>query len=56
MNQLLTKDVAVIPVVHRAMVNAVSDRLTGVEFTPWDASTWKIKNWTLANGSKQESK
>ncbi len=45
MNQLLTRDVAVIPVVHRAMVNAVSDRLTGVEFTPWDASTWKIKDW-----------
>ncbi|MFM7219524.1 MAG: peptide ABC transporter substrate-binding protein [Nodosilinea sp.] len=54
MNQLLTKDVAVIPVVHRAMVNAVSDRLTGVEFTPWDASTWKIKDWALIDGSKQE--
>lgn len=47
MNELLAQDVAVIPVVHRAMTNAVSDRLTGVEFTPWDASTWAIKDWSL---------
>ncbi|WP_035986804.1 peptide ABC transporter substrate-binding protein [Leptolyngbya sp. KIOST-1] len=45
MNELLAADVAVIPVVHRAMTNAVSDRLTNVEFTPWDASTWAIKDW-----------
>lgn len=45
MNELLAEDVAVIPVVHRAMTNAVSDRLTQVEFTPWDASTWAIKDW-----------
>lgn len=48
MNQLLATDVAVIPVVHRAMVNAVSDRLEAVEFTPWDASTWAIKDWLPA--------
>ncbi|MEA5451131.1 peptide ABC transporter substrate-binding protein [Leptolyngbya sp. CCNP1308] len=46
MNELLAQDVAVIPVVHRAMTNAVSDRLTNVEFTPWDASTWAIKDWS----------
>jgi peptide/nickel transport system substrate-binding protein len=46
MNEILVEDVAVIPVVHRAMVNAVSDSLTNVEFTPWDASTWAIKDWT----------
>lgn len=46
MNQLLAEDVAVIPVVHRAMTNAVSDRLTNVKFTPWDASTWAIKDWS----------
>ncbi|MBE9109613.1 peptide ABC transporter substrate-binding protein [Nodosilinea sp. LEGE 07298] len=45
MNELLAEDVAVIPVVHRAMTNAVSDRLTEIEFTPWDASTWDIKDW-----------
>jgi peptide/nickel transport system substrate-binding protein len=48
MNELLAQDVAVIPVVHRAMTNAVSDRLTDVEFTPWDASTWAIKDWRPA--------
>lgn len=46
MNALLAQDVAVIPVVHRAMTNAVSDRLTNVKFTPWDASTWAIKDWS----------
>ncbi|NJL45184.1 MAG: peptide ABC transporter substrate-binding protein [Leptolyngbyaceae cyanobacterium SM2_3_12] len=46
MNQLLAEDVAVIPVVHRAMANAVSDSLGNVEFTPWDASTWAIYAWT----------
>ncbi|MBU6230496.1 MAG: peptide ABC transporter substrate-binding protein [Cyanobacteria bacterium REEB459] len=51
MNQLLTRDVAVIPIVHRAMVNAVSNRLGGVEFTPWDASTWKIKDWVRRDGT-----
>jgi peptide/nickel transport system substrate-binding protein len=45
LNQLLVEDVAVIPVVHRAMANAVSNSLTGVEFTPWDASTWAIYGW-----------
>ncbi|QQE65464.1 peptide ABC transporter substrate-binding protein [Leptolyngbya sp. BL0902] len=48
MNEVLTTDVAVIPVVHRALVNAVSNRLAPVEFTPWDASTWNIKDWALA--------
>ncbi|PSN80426.1 peptide ABC transporter substrate-binding protein [filamentous cyanobacterium CCP4] len=48
MNELLAEDVAVIPVVHRAMTNAVSDRLSEVEFTPWDASTWAIKDWQPA--------
>jgi len=45
MNQLLAEDIAVIPVVHRAMANAVSNTLTEVEFTPWDASTWTIHAW-----------
>lgn len=45
MDQLLAEDVAVIPIVHRAIANAVSDTLTGLEPTPWDTSTWDIKNW-----------
>lgn len=54
MNALLAQDVAVIPVVHRAMTNAVSDRLTGVEFTPWDASTWAIKDWSPKPAQPQQ--
>ncbi|MGB3136894.1 MAG: peptide ABC transporter substrate-binding protein [Nodosilinea sp.] len=52
MNKLLAEDVAVIPVVHRAMTNAVSDRLSNVEFTPWDASTWAIKDWRPSPAAK----
>ncbi|HEY9735864.1 MAG TPA: peptide ABC transporter substrate-binding protein [Trichocoleus sp.] len=48
MDELLAMDVAVIPVVHRAIANAVSNTLTGLEPTPWDASTWDIKNWQRA--------
>lgn len=55
MNTLLSEDVAVIPVVHRAMANAVSDRLANVEFTPWDASTWNIKDWTLQSDEATDS-
>lgn len=54
MNELLAQDVAVIPVVHRAMTNAVSDRLVNVEFTPWDASTWAIKDWSPQPAQEDE--
>lgn len=45
MDELLTQDVAVIPIVHRAIANAVSNTLSGVNPTPWDATTWDIKDW-----------
>ncbi|NEQ51329.1 MAG: peptide ABC transporter substrate-binding protein [Leptolyngbya sp. SIO3F4] len=45
MERKLADDVAVLPIVHRALSNAVSDRITGYTFTPWDASTWDIANW-----------
>ncbi|MEM9484806.1 MAG: peptide ABC transporter substrate-binding protein [Cyanobacteria bacterium P01_F01_bin.116] len=45
MERQLADDVAVLPIVHRALSNAVSDRITGYTFTPWDASTWDIANW-----------
>lgn len=46
MNDLLIEDFAVFPIVHRADVDAVSNRLTGVELTPWDLHTWNIATWT----------
>ncbi|MGF1460351.1 MAG: peptide ABC transporter substrate-binding protein [Leptolyngbyaceae cyanobacterium] len=45
MDALLAEDVAVIPIVHRATANGISQELTGLEPTPWDASTWDIANW-----------
>ncbi|MEO0768527.1 MAG: peptide ABC transporter substrate-binding protein [Cyanobacteria bacterium J06649_4] len=48
MNTILIQDVAVIPLVRRAVTNGVSDRITGVDPTPWDASTWDIGTWQLA--------
>ncbi len=45
LDALLAADVAVIPIVHRAITNGMSKSLGGVEPTPWDASTWDIANW-----------
>jgi len=45
MDALLARDVAVVPIVHRAIANGVSKTLTGLEPTPWDASTWDIARW-----------
>ncbi len=54
MNTLLMQNVAVIPLVRRAVVNAVSDRLEGVDATPWDASTWDIGTWRLVGAPVAE--
>ena len=45
MDELLYQDSAVIPLVARADANGISNRLQGINPTPWDASTWDIKNW-----------
>ena len=45
MDRLLSEDVAVIPLVNRAVTNGVSPTLTGINPTPWDTSTWDIANW-----------
>ncbi len=45
MNDLLIEDAAVMPIVHRADVSGVSNRLTGINLTPWDLSTWNIAEW-----------
>ena len=55
MDQTLADDVAVLPIVHRALSNAVSDRITGYTFTPWDASTWDIANWRLVETAKDNT-
>jgi peptide/nickel transport system substrate-binding protein len=47
MDELLAEDIAVIPIVHRALTNGVNQRITGYQFTPWDTSTWDIARWRL---------
>ncbi len=45
MNDMLIKDVGVIPLVDRATTIAISKRLDGIDLTPWDSDTWNIKDW-----------
>ncbi|HIK44405.1 MAG TPA: peptide ABC transporter substrate-binding protein, partial [Leptolyngbyaceae cyanobacterium M65_K2018_010] len=45
MNDLLVEEAALLPIVHRADVSGVSQRLTGINLTPWDLSTWNIAEW-----------
>ncbi|NWF61896.1 MAG: peptide ABC transporter substrate-binding protein [Fischerella sp.] len=49
MNDLLIKDAIVIPLIGRANVSAASNRLAGVDLTPWDTDTWNIKDWRRNN-------
>ncbi|MEL6854019.1 MAG: peptide ABC transporter substrate-binding protein, partial [Cyanobacteria bacterium J06607_13] len=55
MNTILMQDVAVIPLVRRAVTNGISERITGVDPTPWDASTWDIGTWKLADAPPAET-
>ncbi|QJB26241.1 peptide ABC transporter substrate-binding protein [Limnospira fusiformis] len=45
MDEFLREDVAVMPIVERATTTGISNTLTGIEPSPWDANTWDIKNW-----------
>jgi peptide/nickel transport system substrate-binding protein len=48
MNDLLIKDVALIPLVHFADVSAINSNLTGLDVTPWDVEVWNIMDWRMA--------
>jgi peptide/nickel transport system substrate-binding protein len=45
MNDFLIKDVAVMPIIHRAQPSAASLTLEDVEISPWDEEPWRIMNW-----------
>ena len=46
-NDLLIKDVAVIPLINRTFATSgVSKSLKGVDPTPWDSEMWNIADWT----------
>lgn len=48
LNTILIQDAAVIPLVRRAVTNGISNRIAGVDPTPWDTSTWDIGTWESA--------
>jgi peptide/nickel transport system substrate-binding protein len=45
MNDIVVEEVVLIPLVRRVDTHGVSNTLEGIEFTPWDATTWKIQEW-----------
>ncbi|MBI3325644.1 MAG: hypothetical protein HYZ81_02930, partial [Nitrospinae bacterium] len=45
MNDLVIKDVAVIPVVLRHEMSAVSHTLRGMALSPWDSPLWNLAYW-----------
>jgi peptide/nickel transport system substrate-binding protein len=45
MNDLVIEDVAVIPVVQRHSVSAVSHSIWGLELGPWDWNLWNLAYW-----------
>ncbi len=45
MNDLLIEDVVMIPLVNVADVQGVNRNIEGVDITPWDSTTWNIKDW-----------
>jgi peptide/nickel transport system substrate-binding protein len=45
MNELLTQDVAVIPLYHQNWRVGISSSLEGIELTPWDLDVWNIAEW-----------
>lgn len=48
MNDMLVKEeIVVMPLVDRAEVAGVSNRIEGVDLTSWDLNTWNIADWKL---------
>ena len=54
LNTILAQDHIVIPLVRRAVTNGLSDRITGVDPTPWDTSTWDIGTWAAVDAVLEE--
>lgn len=55
LNTILAQDYVVIPLVRRAVTNALSNRITGVDPTPWDTSTWDIGTWSPVGAPMEEA-
>jgi len=48
MNDLVIKNVVVIPVVFRSRVAAISNRLKDAAQSGWDSDFWNLRNWSKA--------
>jgi len=48
MNDILVKDVVIIPLVARPQVaSGKAKNLQGINLTPWDSEVWNIADWTM---------
>lgn len=47
LNDMLVEDVAMIPLVWRANALGISQKLAGLDPTPWDSNTWNIQSWSF---------
>lgn len=45
LNDMISEDVVLIPLVRQARIAGVSNSLEGFDPTPWDSETWNIKEW-----------
>jgi len=45
MNDMLMKDYAMIPLIHRGGVSAYSNSIKGVRMNEWDSELWNIADW-----------
>ncbi len=45
MEDMQLNDVVMIPIVYQADVLGANKGLAGIDLTPWDATTWNIKDW-----------
>jgi peptide/nickel transport system substrate-binding protein len=46
LNDLLVQNYAMIPLVHRGSVSAISNDLKGVRMNAWDSEMWNIEEWS----------
>jgi peptide/nickel transport system substrate-binding protein len=47
-NDMIVQNGGAIPLIARASVSAVSNRVEGVLMNAWDSELWNIEDWTLA--------
>ncbi len=48
-NDMVVQQGAVIPLIWRASVSAVNNRIEGIRMNAWDSEEWNIADWTLAS-------